>query len=1232
MEVRQRDHIVQTQVFEINFPEREKVTELQNRVSQLFNSRLRSLMGEAFDKYIPPQLLLKLDALELDLGHLPYAHFEEVLAERFAMELEKALGERMLYIDNPAAVPGMQVSTLKTSSIDLLEYFLVNGSMPWWAGNVAEDSLQALFDTLVLENPGAVRQLMLRTGKMQQVPRRLIYRFGEATLRAVINLLQPGEAEFIFEYHRHIVALHHRQPLIKSDTTGFEREIMVFVASAVLVDRGSQFNKKMFVKSALQQLAAHYNVNYEEVLFLLSRPSQAIVEERGKTELVPLLIFELFSEQVQQSRVEPSLLVSAGERALDLREQAELLRHYLLFGALPAGAAYYEPGGLRRVFSDLLIAAPGLAGELLKLAAAAEKATEHFFQIVNETLFEQVVILAEAKEKEFILGYTHLLSRFHAKITGQPYEQEHGRLAEKTIFTFLFSNPANVFNKKALLENTVRQAARLYNRPFATVLSFLAQFVGEHRAKETYDQFFYLVTGALKEAAASVGENEKPPPAEIQPVAEEQLLLLPVALRNSLYHFLAQGYLSWWVSSYAFGSPVEMLTELIRAAPEQARLLLKLAGTHTQARQRLLRGFQNQIVLSLFKTLNDGDAAMETVSASLQFAEGNGGIANREAARLELLEILWDTYETSGYRQFNARLYAEKMLACFALKMGVSMAVIAKQLSADYAFSGELRTWFNSYAENTGANPVAARPDSDELLPWTEWLKDQLLPPALTDKTQLLKTAQEILGYFLTWNVLPGTLAALQTGALQIFLKQLLLFIGGSDAASLKNLMAAPHASSEAKGMLHRVMEPEISLEDKAIKQILSEFATRDLLQQIKERSLMLHTGAETLEALLHTALEQSNANKREILHLLLTSGELKQKVAWQFSANKFYELLAVINPGISAKTIHLLEDLRQFLELSVSDTLEREKLGALLKEYSLYYFADSGKMADFEKFMQAFFIFLAARKEADASGIFPLLIRNSASLPLTSLLHQSGHSTALQQQLRQLANRRQETKTILSDLKESDDALLKKARGLDMGEQRRAEQRFLQQDQQRLPVEAEDYKRFAEPAGEKIYIQNAGLVLLHPFISTLFKRAGLTDNNQFVNIEAKHRAAYLLQYLVYGNGAYAEHSMTLNKLLCGFALQEPLLPAITLAADEMEMAQGLLQSVTQQWEKMRSTSVPGFQASFLQRNAILMQLEENWSLKVEQRGYDVLLQTLPWSFGMIKTPWMDKFLYVEWT
>jgi hypothetical protein len=166
----------------------------------------------------------------------------------------------------------------------------------------------------------------------------------------------------------------------------------------------------------------------------------------------------------------------------------------------------------------------------------------------------------------------------------------------------------------------------------------------------------------------------------------------------------------------------------------------------------------------------------------------------------------------------------------------------------------------------------------------------------------------------------------------------------------------------------------------------------------------------------------------------------------------------------------------------------------------------------------------------------------------------------------------------------------------------------------------------------EKHYVRNAGLVLLHPFFSVYFTRLGILQDNLFINHDARMRAVHLLQYLVDGAPDAPEPELVLNKLLCNIPLEDPVKPGITLTEQEKIVSAEMLTAVISHWEKLKNTSIEGLQASFLQRDGALHFKDEAWRLKVETRGYDVLLQTLPWSISLIKMPWMNDALYLEWT
>ncbi|MCZ8285859.1 MAG: contractile injection system tape measure protein, partial [Bacteroidia bacterium] len=201
----------------------------------------------------------------------------------------------------------------------------------------------------------------------------------------------------------------------------------------------------------------------------------------------------------------------------------------------------------------------------------------------------------------------------------------------------------------------------------------------------------------------------------------------------------------------------------------------------------------------------------------------------------------------------------------------------------------------------------------------------------------------------------------------------------------------------------------------------------------------------------------------------------------------------------------------------------------------------------------------------------------------------------------------------------------------LDAREKKQLRKELHEKKNEEITDATEQQKGKALPMGEQVYIQNAGMILLHPFIATLFARAGLTKDGVFAGEAAQSKAVQLLQYAVAGTEQDPEHELVLNKVLSGLKPEDVLIHTTDLTTEEKELINGMIHAILMQWDKMKNTSLEGFRNSFLMREAYLFQTDESWVLRVEQRGYDIILQTLPWSFGMIKFSWMNKPLIVEW-
>ncbi|MDZ8104394.1 MAG: contractile injection system tape measure protein [Nostoc sp. DedQUE12a] len=165
----------------------------------------------------------------------------------------------------------------------------------------------------------------------------------------------------------------------------------------------------------------------------------------------------------------------------------------------------------------------------------------------------------------------------------------------------------------------------------------------------------------------------------------------------------------------------------------------------------------------------------------------------------------------------------------------------------------------------------------------------------------------------------------------------------------------------------------------------------------------------------------------------------------------------------------------------------------------------------------------------------------------------------------------------------------------------------------------------------DEIYISNAGLILLWPFLNRFFVKIRLVENNFFINNSSAERASILLQYLVDASTESSEHIFPLNKIICGIDLLEPINTNLEITTHEQAECENLLSAVIQNWSILKNTSIEGFRKAFLHRNGILKVHNDGWLLQVERETYDVLLDRIPWSIQVIKLPWMDNILYVEW-
>ncbi|TDO96702.1 contractile injection system tape measure protein [Marinomonas balearica] len=169
----------------------------------------------------------------------------------------------------------------------------------------------------------------------------------------------------------------------------------------------------------------------------------------------------------------------------------------------------------------------------------------------------------------------------------------------------------------------------------------------------------------------------------------------------------------------------------------------------------------------------------------------------------------------------------------------------------------------------------------------------------------------------------------------------------------------------------------------------------------------------------------------------------------------------------------------------------------------------------------------------------------------------------------------------------------------------------------------------------------DAGLLILWPFLSTLFKRMDLlmpsaeeTSKNtlQFTSAEAQDKAYALLRGLL-GEQEECEGYSGVANLLVGYEMDTVVEAPLTLTEDDEAQLTGLLTAAISQWDVLKNMPIASFQSLFLRRECIVSTSETGALITVEKHTLDVLMQKMPWGVGMITLPWLDDgfVISVDW-
>ncbi len=1240
-------HIIGRQIFDIDFASKEASEVLQDKISAIFNNRLMDEMNSLFDRVLPSNRIIKLDTLSIDIGNIGFESLDTELPNRLIQKLEQELMLILLH-DNAASTAESDVifqDDKKGSYLQLMEFFLLNGFFPWWVSGTEGPTISEVLEFLLLNSSLKLKELIMRVGQHSYSRKRLVHQFSEQQIKYIIVILEPEEAEFIFDYHHNLIQVQREVLLVKNEESDFKKAVWVLIINFLIIDRGSHFNRKEFVRNMLMGMAAHFNTDFSELMALFAAGLKSGSPELRNIDSLHTIILELFEElksvpQIEALREEKNI----EKDLIKLSRDLDLLRYYLTFGSFPWWSSYPDQQSLDMILSGMINTQPKTIVLLLRNVGQQQYSRKLLVRSFSEEILLSVISVLEPEQVEFISDYiaeAKDTNNRNSKLSVQSKDLQEA--VWEFVLEYLLVDRGSEFNRQMFLESNIRNLANRFNVNYADILTFLVQSIGvRHQASARHISLIRdlntLYTIRIKEAESIIlNNNEGRAGSRIPELADAK------GLRDVLYYWLKFGHFPWWAGKFAKLGAAQLLEQLIRESPADALLFFKFSGQSLTGRRRMLNQIPAAILFKLFRNLADGNKALRYTESVVLLFSGSSLLHSLERKRLEQIALasLWNMYASNYYESFKPGDFLKLLIVNLSLYSDLSFKNIASILN-NLVLDKQVRTQLNKvfrsleddgsysdiYLSNIELPLWSELPDIEMLL--TQQLISDSLNDALITADKVFNEATFILRYFLQFNKLPEKYKQISTVSVNSFLKQLLLFLHKNSPSDLDGILNSEKYAAENLFRLHDIFRQSTSIEESNLKNLLMTKLEKNILLFIRQKggiSLIEKSLIQIIEKLTKNPLAENNIS---IFRLLLKFPSVTAYFAHFLKEPGVYELLnAEQNKGVLVAPE--IKELNNWLSGLITDQLDRERFNFFIRNFNLMIAGGIIEAGNISSYFKQFLDFLAG-----SNYQLMLKITSYVSRSLNTTDESGPLIVAQIPEISKLVFQYQKREEVMYEMKEAleeaDRSLVEDILNKDPHEFRESELRQLKQElneQQQI----ERMKSPDEILSDKgsIYIHNAGLVILHPFLSTYFNRLNMIENGDFKTVELRHRAVHLLQYLAFGTENNVEHELVLNKILCNIPVDEPVSAGIVMTDNEIAVSAELLNAILVQWDKLKNTSPASFQTSFLQRDGALSRIEENWNLKVESRGYDVLLNTLPWGLGMIKTSWMPEFIYVEW-
>ena len=248
------NHSVRKETLSVRCDSTDSALAVRGHLADLNSSHLLPVIDRVLAELAVEGRQIRIDRLEVKLGCVPIAELDTVVPARLYTGLKDALECAMR---SPFAASEQSETA---SRMELLDWYLRRGALPWWAPPAGSFSLDAWLTELAREAPAGLAALVRHAGAEDAVLERIVHQLDLRGLQRLIAILDPEHAALILAYVFDLGELQREQVLVAVETAAFDRLVWLLVLAYLIRQAGSQFNRKMFLASLLKGFALHEGI------------------------------------------------------------------------------------------------------------------------------------------------------------------------------------------------------------------------------------------------------------------------------------------------------------------------------------------------------------------------------------------------------------------------------------------------------------------------------------------------------------------------------------------------------------------------------------------------------------------------------------------------------------------------------------------------------------------------------------------------------------------------------------------------------------------------------------------------------------------------------------------------------------------------------------------------------------------------------------------------------------